>query len=136
MTLQEKFFIKTMIRFTQIGDFRKTDKYFKELSKKDFIGLLDKYGERGVEALKSATPVDTGKTADSWTYSIKKEHGRYVLEWGNQNIQNGVNIAIILQYGHGTNHGGYVRGRDYINPAIQPVFDAIVNEAWREVKNS
>jgi hypothetical protein len=125
-----------MIRFKHIGDFSKTDKYFKNLSNREYLSILDKYGKQGVEALASATPVDTGKTASSWSYRISKENGRYVLEWDNENIQNGVNIAIILQYGHGTNNGGYVQGRDYINPAIRPIFDSIVEEAWKEVKNS
>ena len=125
-----------MIRFKHIGDFSKTDKYFKRISNREYLNILDKYGKQGVEALASATPVNTGKTASSWSYRISKENGRYVLEWDNGNIQNGVNIAIILQYGHGTNNGGYVQGRDYINPAIRPIFDSIVEEAWREVKNS
>ena len=94
---------------------------------------LDKYGREGVAALSSATPVDTGLTADSWYYRVSQTDGLIKIEFLNSNIQNGVPIAIILQYGHGTGTGGWVEGRDYINPAIQPIFDRIVNDLWREV---
>ena len=94
---------------------------------------LDKYGKEGVAALASATPVDTGLTASSWSYEIKQKNGSISISFKNSNIQNGVPIAIILQYGHGTRNGGWVQGRDYINPAIQPIFDRIANDAWREV---
>ncbi len=98
------------------------------------IGDLDKYGREGVAALASATPVRTGKTAASWKYEIVNKNGTVRIIWKNTNIQNGVPIAVILQYGHATRNGGWVQGRDYINPAIQPVFDKIANEAWREVE--
>ena len=98
--------------------------------------MLDKYGKLGVDALKSATPTETGKTAESWSYEIKNNGSSAVISFLNTNINKGVNIAIILQYGHGTGTGGYVEGRDYINPAIQPVFDALANEAWKEVIGS
>lgn len=94
---------------------------------------LTKYAERGVAALVSATPVETGKTANSWYYTIEKKKDSATINFNNSNIQNGVPIAIILQYGHGTGTGGWVQGRDYINPAIQPVFDEIANSAWKEV---
>jgi hypothetical protein len=94
---------------------------------------LDRFGKEGVAALSSATPVNTGLTASSWYYEIKHEKGCSTISFHNSNIQNGVPIAIILQYGHGTNNGGWVEGRDYINPAIQPIFDKITNEAWKEV---
>ena len=97
------------------------------------IGDLDKYGREGVAALSSATPIDSGKTANSWSYEITNKDGSATITFKNSNIQNGVPIAIILQYGHGTRNGGWVQGRDYINPAIQPIFDEIVNNAWREV---
>lgn len=97
------------------------------------MGILDKYGREGVAALASATPVDTGLTAKSWYYKIENKKGSVTISFLNSNIQNGVPIAIILQYGHGTGTGGWVEGRDYINPAIQPIFDRIVAEAWREV---
>ena len=94
---------------------------------------LDKYGREGVKALESATPVDTGLTARSWYYEIKKTNGSVSISFYNSNIQNGIPIAIILQYGHGTGTGGWVEGRDYINPAIQPIFDKIAEKAWKEV---
>ena len=97
---------------------------------------LDKYGQEGVAALASATPVDSGETANSWYYKIERTKGSVKIVFCNSNIQNGVPIAIILQYGHGTRNGGWVEGRDYINPAIQPIFDKITNEMWREVTNS
>jgi hypothetical protein len=94
---------------------------------------LDRYGREGVVALASATPIDSGHTANSWYYEITRVPGSVIINFSNSNVQNGVPIAIILQYGHGTGTGGWVQGRDYINPAIQPVFDRIANEAWREV---
>lgn len=97
-------------------------------------GDLNKYGKRGVEALASATPKDTGKTAVSWSYEITHDRNGSTISFLSSNIQNGVPIAVILQYGHGTRNGGYVQGRNYIDPAIQPIFDDIVNEAWKEVQ--
>jgi hypothetical protein len=97
------------------------------------LGDLDKYGREGVAALASATPVDTGQTANSWYYEVVIKNGSATISFHNSNIQNGVPIAIILQYGHGTRNGGWVQGRDYINPAIQPIFDKIANQAWKEV---
>jgi hypothetical protein len=94
---------------------------------------LDKYGREGVAALASATPVDSGLTASSWYYEIVRTNGSVTINFNNSNIQNGVPIAVILQYGHATGTGGYVQGRDYINPAIRPIFDRIANDAWREV---
>lgn len=122
-----------MIRFKQKGDFSKTIRYFQRIKKSSAAINLEQYGKRGVEALSSATPVETGKTASSWYYTITKEKGTTKISFNNSNIQNGVPIAIILQYGHGTNNGGFVQGRDYINPAIQPLFDEITKDAWREV---
>lgn len=122
-----------MIRFKQKGDFSKVTRYFEKVGKKAKISDLDKFGKRGVEALSKATPVKTGRTANSWYYEITSENGLTTISFCNSNIQNGVPIAIILQYGHGTNHGGWVQGRDYINPAIQPIFDEMAQEAWREV---
>lgn len=122
-----------MITFRQKGDFSKLTRYLENVKKAVNISDLDKYGREGVAALESATPVDSGKTANSWYYEIKVERDRIVLTFNNSNIQNGVPIAIILHYGHGTRNGGWVEGRDYINPAIQPIFDKIIEEAWREV---
>lgn len=121
------------ISFKHRGDFSKTEKFLKKVGVSNEFMLLAKYGQRGVAALASATPVDTGKTAASWSYNIVKENGRIKLTFNNDNIQNGVNIAVILQYGHGTRNGGYVVGRDYINPAIRPVFDELLKEMWKEV---
>lgn len=122
-----------MIRFKQKGDFSKVTRYFQRVGKASKTVDLEKYGRKGVDALSKATPVATGKTASSWYYEITKENGVIKLSFCNSNIQNGVPIAIILQYGHGTNHGGWVQGRDYINPAIQPLFDEMAKDAWKEV---
>ena len=117
-----------MISFTQEGDFSKLDSYLNKL--KSIVGLsdLDKYGRMGVQALSAATPKDTGNTAASWYYKIKKETGQTVLEFCNSNVNDGVPIAVILQYGHGTGTGGWIEGKDYINPAIQPIFDGILSD--------
>jgi hypothetical protein len=123
-----------MISFRQKGDFSKTFSFLEKSKEAVKIGDLDRYGRAGVAALKSATPVDSGLTANSWYYEIKREKGSVSISFLNSNIQHGVPIAIILQYGHGTRNGGWVQGRDYINPAIQPIFDEIVNNAWKEVK--
>ena len=122
-----------MISFRQKGDFSKLTSFLEKAKESVKIGDLDKYGREGVAALSSATPIDSGKTANSWSYEITNKDGSVTISFNNSNIQNGVPIAIILQYGHGTKNGGWVQGRDYINPAIQPVFDEIVDKAWREV---
>ena len=122
-----------MISFRQKGDFSKLTSFLEKSKESVKIGDLDKYGREGVAALSSATPIDSGKTANSWSYEITNKNGSVTISFNNSNIQNGVPIAIILQYGHGTKNGGWVQGRDYINPAIQPVFDEIVDKAWREV---
>lgn len=122
-----------MIRFRHKGDFSKTTRFLERIKEAVHLGELDKYGREGVAALSSATPVDTGKTANSWYYDIQHSKNSVVISFNNSNIQNGVPIAIILQYGHGTGTGGWVEGRDYINPSIKPVFDRIADEAWREV---
>ena len=122
-----------MIGFRQKGDFSKTTKFLTKLKQNVDISTFEKYGKKGVAALASATPVDSGLTANSWYYKIEKTNGSISLLFCNSNIQNGVPIAVSLQYGHGTRNGGWVQGRDYINPAIQPIFDQIVKEAWGEV---
>lgn len=122
-----------MIGFRQKGDFSKLSSYLEKAKEAARIGILDKYGREGVAALASATPVETGKTAGSWYYEIKRQNGSVSLVFNNSNINKGVPIAIVLQYGHGTGTGGWVQGRDYINPAIQPVFDRIAETAWKEV---
>ena len=122
-----------MITFRQRGDFSKLTNFLERAKEAVHLGNLDKYGQEGVAALASATPVDTGQTANSWHYKIEQKNGSVSIGFYNTNIQNGVPIAIILQYGHGTRNGGWVQGRDYINPAIQPIFDEIANNAWKEV---
>ena len=122
-----------MIRCTVKGDFKKTKNFLKKICKLDFESLLKKYAEEGVEALSAATPVRTGKTAASWSYEITKEPNQISIFWTNTNIDNGVSVAVILEYGHGTGWGAYVQGRHYISPAIQPVFDKIAEAAWKEV---
>ena len=117
------------------GDFSNKEKMLNSLLKLDYLNVLERYGQAGVAALASATPKDSGLTADSWDYEITHDGKETTIAFTNSNISNGVNIAIILQYGHGTKGGGYVAGRDYINPAIQPIFDKMANEAWREVTN-
>lgn len=123
-----------MISFKHKGSFKNTETFFKKLLKRDFLSNLDKYGKMGVEALSAATPRDTGKTADSWEYEIEQSSSGVKIIWSNSNTNKGINIALILQYGHGTRNGGYVMGRDYINPAIQPIFDEILENVWGEVK--
>lgn len=125
-----------MISIRQRGDFKKTDGFFKKVKEFQIRKFLEPYGVKGVEALSLATPKDTGKTASSWTYDITTEDGSTSLNFYNTNENKGVNIAIILQYGHGTRNGGYVQGRDYINPALRPIFDEIAQAAWKEVSGS
>ena len=122
-----------MIKFRHKGDFSKATSFLEKAKQAVHLGFLDKYGRAGVAALASATPVDSGLTASSWYYEIENKNGSATISFFNSNVQNGVPIAVILQYGHGTRNGGWVQGRDYINPAIQPIFDQIVKEAWREV---
>lgn len=122
-----------MVTFTQKGDFSKLDSYFNRIKTFFKTSDLDKYGEQGVQALSSATPYDTGNTAGSWYYKINRDAGSLSLEFCNSNVNKGVPIAIVLQYGHGTGTGGWVEGRDYINPTIQPIFDEILNNMWKEL---
>jgi hypothetical protein len=121
------------ITFQQKGNFSKATRYMERIKEIFHFGLLDKYGKDGVAALSSATPVDSGNTANSWYYEIENKKGQVRINFLNSNINQGVPIAIILQYGHGTGTGGWVQGRDYINPAIQPVFDRILQDIWKEV---
>ena len=124
-----------MISFKEKGDFSKLNSFLERAKETIKLGDLDRYGRQGVEALRSATPKDTGLTAESWRYKIIREKESVSISFYNSNIQNGIPIAIILQYGHGTKNGGWVEGRDYINPAIQPIFDQIAKNAWKEVDN-
>ena len=122
-----------MVRITHKGNFNNTERFFKGVPKINYKRILEKYAKEGVKALASATPVDSGVTADCWDYELKVGQGFYSISWTNTNVVDGVPIAIILQYGHGTGTGGYVQGRDYINPAIKPIFDKISESLWQEV---
>lgn len=122
-----------MIKVKSNGDFSKTISFMNNARKAVNLKGIEKYAQQGVNTLKAATPYDTGKTASSWSYEIKRTNNSITIKFNNSNVVNGVPIAIILQYGHGTRNGGYVKGRDYINPAIQPIFDKITNDAWKEV---
>lgn len=115
------------------GSFKNSEKWLKKTLGRNYMDILHQYGRKGVENLSLATPVDTGLTASSWRYEIEESDGKISINWLNSNVNKGVNIAIILQYGHGTGNGGYVVGRDYINPALRPIFDAMADKAWKEV---
>jgi hypothetical protein len=121
------------IEITQKGSFKNTERYLEHLSKDDLYATLSKYGSLGVSALSNATPVRSGLTAESWYYEIVQRRGYYSIRWHNRNVNEGRPIAILIQYGHGTGTGGYVQGRDYIMPAIRPIFDRIAADAWKEV---
>lgn len=124
-----------MIQFVAHGDFSKSRKYANKLRAFFFDNKIEALAQEGVAALASATPVDTGTTASSWNYDIDKRKDGITITWTNSNVVDGwCNVAVILQYGHGTRNGGYVSGRDYINPAIQPVMDKIAEAVWKEVK--
>ena len=123
----------SLMTFKQQGDFKKLSSFLERMKKPLKKTTLDKYGKEGVQALMSATPVDTGLTASLWHYDINMSKDSSSISFYNDNIDNGVPIAIILNYGHGTRNGGYVKGRNYINPAIQPIFDKLAQEAWKEV---
>jgi hypothetical protein len=123
-----------MIEFRHKGGFPKLTRFFERANNFN-IGSLDKYGREGVAALASATPIDSGETANSWSYKVSNGNGFSRIAFYNSNIQNGIPIAIVLQYGHATKNGGWIEGRDYINPAIQPIFDKIASDGWREVTN-
>jgi hypothetical protein len=121
------------IVITQRGSFDNTEKYLRHLSQDDLFATLSKYGSLGVSALSNATPSRSGLTAASWYYEIVTRKGYYSIRWHNRNMHEGLPIAILIQYGHGTGTGGYVQGRDYIMPAIRHIFDQMAAEAWKEV---
>ena len=125
-----------MITIKHKGNFDKTTAFLNKMKQRDVRNILNKYGKRGVDLLAAATPIDSGVTAKSWSYDIVVEKNRYEIHWSNSNVKDGVNIAMILQYGHGTRQGGYVQGKDYINPVTQQVFDEMANELWGEVIHS
>jgi len=122
-----------MVRIECPGDYHNIENWLKKNKNQEYLKQLSKYGEKGVAALAAATPKDTGLTAASWSYEIEFKNNGLAIYWTNSHIEKHVNIAIILQFGHGTGTGGYVQGRDYINPAIQPIFDEIADSAWKEV---
>lgn len=125
-----------MIWVRSKGNFNNTEKLLKKSLGNEWLSVLEDYGRQGVQELAAATPLDSGQTASSWDYEIVREKGKVSVVWTNSNINDGVNIAIILQYGHGTGWGGYVVGRDYINPALRPIFDSMADAAWKEVSGS
>lgn len=122
-----------LVRITSTGSFRNTERFFQKMSKGDIFDSLENAARQGVDALSSATPRDSGVTADSWGYRIDKRFGSYSITWTNSNQNNGLPIVILLQYGHGTGTGGYVAGYDFINPAIRPIFDKISESVWKAV---
>lgn len=122
-----------MISFRHKGDFKKTEKLLKKSLGKDYRKILEQYGQKGVDTLSSATPIESGETAASWFYDVIQNGSSISVVWKNSHVNKGVNIAIILQYGHSTRNGGYVQGRDYINPALRPIFDNLAEAAWKEV---
>ena len=123
----------SIISYRTRGDLSKTDTFLKRLMKQDLRSILNKYGQLGVDALSKATPVDTGKTAASWDYEVTIAPGSATLTWTNSNTNQGVPIALLIQYGHGTPTGGYVPGQEYIKPAIRPIMDELTKELWKEV---
>ena len=122
-----------VIKFKHSGNFNNTERFFSKALKTDYYSIMKVYGEKGVAALRAATPKDSGKTADSWGYTIEHKNNKWSICFTNDNIQRGINIAIILNYGHGTGSGAFVSGRNYIDPAIQPIFDKIADDVWKEV---
>lgn len=124
------------VKFEVSGGFTKTERFLNRMKRREYLNVLDEFGREGVQALRNATPVESGLTAESWDYEIKRTRDYTEIVWTNSNINDGVPIAVILQYGHGTGTGGYVQGRDYINPAIQPIFDKIAEKAWKVVTSA
>lgn len=125
-----------MIEIEAHGSFDKTDKFLKAMSNREHMLALEGFGQRGIDALSSATPVDTRLTADSWRFKLVQGRGKYTLTWFNTNVANGIPVVVLIQYGHGTGTGGWVEGRDFINPAIQPIFDQIANDVWEKVRHA
>lgn len=124
------------VKFEVSGGFTKTERFLNRMKRREYLNVLDEFGHDGVQALRNATPVDSGATAEAWDYEIKRTRNYTEIVWTNSNINDGVPIAVILQYGHGTGTGGYVQGRDYINPAIRPIFDKIAEKAWKVVTSA
>lgn len=125
-----------MIRYTTSGNTRRTEQFLERMIRGDLYSGLGPYAQRGVDALRAATPIESGLTADSWSYEITNQGGKVTIWWKNTNIISGFNVAIGLQYGHGTGTGGWVQGYDFINPALRPIFDEIADAVWKEVQKS
>lgn len=125
-----------MIKYEVSGSFKNTEKFLKTMQSGSIFSLLDHYGQLGADALSKATPIDSSLTANSWKYEVKEKNGSHEIIWRNTNVESGIPVAILIQYGHGTRNGGFVEGRDYINPAIQPLFDKIADEIWERVKRA
>ena len=124
------------VKFEMSGGFTKTERFLNRMKRREYLNVLDEFGREGVQALRNTTPVESGLTAELWDYEIKRTRDYVEIIWTNSNINDGVPIAVILQYGHGTGTGGYVQGRDYINPAIRPIFDKIAEKAWKVVTSA
>lgn len=122
-----------LIKIKHKGNFNNAERFFNRVLKREYLNILEKYGQMGVEALRSATPSESGKTADSWDFGIEEGKGTVTLYWTNSNENQGVNIAVLLIYGHGLQNGGYVQGIDFVNPAMRPIFEKIADESWKEV---
>jgi len=125
-----------VLSITSSGSFRNTESFLKAMQKMDILQVLRKYGAQGAQALSNATPVNTGRAAASWNYEVGKEKGTYFIYWTNSDTENGFPVVIMLQFGHGTRNGGYVQGRDFINPAIRPIFDQIAEDVWKVVTSA
>lgn len=123
----------SLIKFNHKGNFNKTERFFNRVLRMNYLNILEKYGEKGVKALREATPVGSGKTAESWDFGIDKGDGVVTLYWTNSNENRGINIAVLLIYGHGLSNGAYVEGVDFVSPAMKPIFEQIANESWKEV---
>lgn len=121
------------IKFKHKGNFNKAERFFNHALKRDYLNILARYGEIGVDILRQVTPSDSGKTADSWNFGIEKDAEKVTIYWTNSNENNGVNIAILLIYGHALQNGSYVQGTDFVNPALRPIFNQMAHECWREV---
>lgn len=125
-----------MVSYTVSGDFKSTEQFLQKAVKLNILDILKSAGQEGVAALSSATPTDTGLAAGSWGFDVSARNGKYAIYWTNTDVETGFPVAIMLQYGYGTGTGGYVQGRDYINPAMAPIFDRIAERVWRAVTSA
>lgn len=125
-----------MISISTSGSFNNTERFLKTMKSGDIFKILDYYGRLGQDALSQATPIDSSLTAESWRYETVAKPGAYEIVWRNTNVKSGIPVAVLIQYGHATRNGGYVEGRDYINPAIQPLFDNMAEIIWERVRRA